>query len=276
MNHSTTPPSSTTPLAATVKSTPFSDSSPGSEKTEFRKPSENSEATRHQATTESLLTPEPPSLNPQPSTTLWLIRHAEVEERFQNVFGGRIDMDLSPRGREQATALAKYLQPRGFDALYASPMKRVQQTLAPYLANGGLKPVILKDLREVDFGDWTGLAWEEIPVKFGISPFTWLDQLDCAGIPNAECAKTLRARVEPCLQQILAAHPGQQVAIACHGGVIRMLLAILLAWPLPRLGTIEIEYTSVTQVLWTPVGAKVQLLNFTPWRELAAWATVNP
>jgi broad specificity phosphatase PhoE len=213
-----------------------------------------------------------PTFNPQsivPSTTrLLLIRHAEVEARYQGVFGGRIDMELSPRGHAQAAALARYLHPKPLSAIYASPMKRVQQTLAPLLVNGAPKPVIMPDLREADFGDWTGLAWEEVHAKFGVSAFSWLEQLECDGIANAECAETLQARVEPCLQQILADHCGQQVAIACHGGIIRVLLGILLCWPLSRMGAFEIEYASLTQVLVKPSKTELQLVNFTPWREI--------
>jgi broad specificity phosphatase PhoE len=197
-----------------------------------------------------------------------LIRHAEVEARYQGVFGGRIDMGLSPRGHQQAAAVAKYLHQRPLSAIYASPMKRVQQTLAPLLVNGAPKPVSLPDLREVDFGDWTGLAWGEVQAKFGISAFAWLEQLECGGIANAESAETLQDRVEPCLRQILADHGGQQVAIVCHGGIIRMLLGILLRWPLARMGAFEIAYASLTQVLVQPHKAELQLLNFTPWREI--------
>ena len=202
------------------------------------------------------------------STRLLLIRHAEVEARYQGVFGGRIDMELSPRGHEQAAALAKYLHSRPLSAIYASPMKRVQQTLAPLLVNGTPKPIILQDLREVDFGDWTGLPWEEVHAKFGISAFAWLEQLECDGIANAESAETLQERVEPCLRQILADHSGQQVAVVCHGGIIRMLLGILLRWPLARMVAFEIEYASLTQVVVHPHKAELQLLNFTPWREI--------
>jgi broad specificity phosphatase PhoE len=202
-----------------------------------------------------------------PATRLLLIRHAEVEARYQGIFGGTIDMDLSPRGHEQAAALAAHLCRRPLSAIYASPMKRVQQTLAPLLVNGTPSPVILPDLREVDFGDWTGLAWDDIHARFGVSAFAWLEQLECDGIANAECAATLHDRVEPCLRQILAAHPGQQVAIFCHGGIIRVLLGILLRWPLSRMGAFEIAYASVTQVLLTPERTELQLLNFTPWRE---------
>jgi len=205
----------------------------------------------------------------KPSTTrLLLIRHAEVEARYQGVFGGRIDMELSPRGHQQAAALAKYLHQKPLNAIYASPMKRVQQTLAPLLVNGAPRPLIMPDLREADFGDWTGLAWDEVHAKFGISAFSWLEQLECDGIANAECAETLQERVEPCLRQILADHCGEQVAIACHGGIIRVLLGILLRWPLSRMAAFEIEYASLTQVLVQPNKAELQLLNFTPWREI--------
>jgi broad specificity phosphatase PhoE len=207
--------------------------------------------------------------NLQLSTTLCLIRHAEVEERYHSVFGGRIDMELSPRGHEQSRTLARYLHGKKFDALYASPMKRVRQTLAPFLLNGAPKPIVIEDLREVDFGDWTGLHWSEVQAKYGISALSWLDQLECAGIPNAESSRTLRLRIEPCLRQLLLQHAGRHVAIACHGGVIRMLLAILLDWPFAKLAAFEIDYASVTQVLWTPPIARLQLVNFTPWRELA-------
>lgn len=202
--------------------------------------------------------------------TLWLIRHAEVDERYQGVFGGQIDMALSARGHRQAAALAEYLHGIKFDALYASPMLRVQQTLAPWLANSAPKPTIIADLREVHFGDWTGLNWDQVMSRFGVHVSAWLEQLDCGGIPNAESGPDLRARLEPCLQRIVHHHPGQEVAIACHGGVIRMLLTILFGWPLPRWAAVEIDYASITQVRWSRLEPKLQLLNYTPWRAAKA------
>lgn len=177
-------------------------------------------------------------------------------------------MELSPRGQEQAKALAEYLSGCDFAALYASPMRRVQQTLAPLLASRNLRTTILSELREVDFGDWTGLSWDEVREKYGVSAFDWLAQLDCKGIANAECAQDLRQRLEPCLKELLRAHPGEQIAILCHGGVIRMLLSILLGWPFPIFAPVEIEYASITQVRWTPERVKLDLVNFTPWRDL--------
>lgn len=204
----------------------------------------------------------------QNPTRLLLIRHAEVEARYQKVFGGTVDMDLSPRGHEQAAALAKFLRPRRLDALYASPMKRVQQTLAPVLQNGVPQPAILPGLREVDFGDWTGHGWDAIREKFGVSAFTWLDQLDRGTIPNAENVVTYRERVAACLKEILSSQDGKTVAVFCHGGVIRMMLSILLDLPLPRMSAFEIDYASVSELELKPHRMEIQLLNLTPWRDL--------
>src|SRR5580658_234834 len=172
-----------------------------------------------------------PSVTP---TRLLLVRHAEVEVRYHKIFGGTIDMNLSPRGHEQAALLAKFLRTRKLDAVYASPMKRVQQTLAPFLTDGAPAQTIVTALREVDFGDWTGLNWEQVCQKFQLLTHEWLDHIERGMAPNSENGPQFRARVEPCVRDIIKNHPGQTVAIFCHGGVIRMILSILLEIPLPR------------------------------------------
>ena len=202
------------------------------------------------------------------STRLFLLRHAEVEEKYHRTFGGRIDMDLSPRGHDQAAALALYLKGTCFDAIYASPMKRALQTLDPLQKQCGLTPVFLEELREVHFGDWTGLTWQEVHDRYQVSAYQWLDYLEEKKIPNAEHGAVFRQRVEPALRQILEAHPGQQVAVIAHGGVIRMILSILLELPLIRLAAVDIEYASLSFLDWSPGRMEVRLLNFTPWRDL--------
>ena len=202
-------------------------------------------------------------------TKLFLLRHGEVEARYQRVFGGRIDMELSPQGHVQAAALANYLKGTSFNSIYCSPMKRAQQTLAPLIAHYDFAAKTVEGFHEVHFGDWTGLGWQEVHDKFQIRASQWLDLLERAELPNGECSKTFRQRVEPDLRQIIERHPGESVAIVCHGGVIRMILAILLDLPLSKFAHFEIDYASLTQVHYTSGKSEVQLLNFTPWRDLA-------
>ncbi|MBI5775527.1 MAG: histidine phosphatase family protein [Verrucomicrobia bacterium] len=200
-------------------------------------------------------------------TRLYLIRHGEVEERYHRVFGGRIDMELSPLGHEQARTTAEYLRAVRFDAIFASPMKRAQQTAAPLLAQYPFAPTVLEDLREVDFGAWTGLTWQQVHEQFQTSAHDWLHELEKAAIPGAESAAQYRARIEPCVRRILHEGAGRHIAVVCHGGVIRMMLAILLELPLPKMAAFDVEYGSVTVVHHQPRRVAVQLHNFTPWRD---------
>jgi broad specificity phosphatase PhoE len=200
-------------------------------------------------------------------TRLLLFRHAEVEEKYQRVFGGRIDMDLSSRGHEQAAALAKHIAAIKFDAIYASPMRRVQQTLAPFLAATPHTPRVLADLREIDFGDWTGLVWEDACAQLGVKSHQWLEVLSKDLVANAEPIPAYNARVSACLRHIAENHPGQTVGVFCHGGVIRTMIANALGLTLPVTGFFSVNYASVTELEFHPGGRFVlESLNHIPWR----------
>lgn len=206
-------------------------------------------------------------------TSLYLVRHAEVEESFHKVFGGRIDMGLSAKGHEQARALAAWMKPRTFDAVYASPMQRVQLTLAPFLRDHPLTPQVLDGLREVDFGAWTGFGWNEVETRFGVSAFDWLEHMEHDRIPNAEPIDAFRQRVAQAIHFAIEQSRGKTVALFAHGGVIRMALSVLLGLPMRKFEHFEVDYASVT---WLDIGelkagrprTEIQLLNFTPWRDL--------
>ncbi len=201
-------------------------------------------------------------------TRLYLLRHGEVEARYHRVFGGKIDMELSPLGHAQVTALAEYFQRHPPHAMYASPMKRVQQTLAPLAKMTGLSPIILPGLREVDFGAWTGLSWEQVYERFKVSAFDWLIELERGSIADAESTADFRKRVDESLRELLQHSPHKEIAVIAHGGVIRMLLSLILDLPFAKMSAFDIEYASITKVKLAPGKTEIELLNFTPWRDL--------
>jgi broad specificity phosphatase PhoE len=201
-------------------------------------------------------------------TRLYLLRHGEVETRYHRVFGGTIDMDLSPLGQEQVQALADYFQRHPPHVMYASPMKRAQQTVAPLSRLTGLAPIQLEGLREVDFGAWTGLSWDQVYERFKISAFDWITELERGSIAEAESTPAFRERVEGALNEILRDSPHREIAVVCHGGVIRMALSVLLDIPFTKMSAFDVEYASITKVLLRPNKREVELLNFTPWRDL--------
>lgn len=205
---------------------------------------------------------------PKHPTRLYFIRHGEVESQYHRIFGGsRIDMALSPLGHQHAQALSDWFGDGALDSVYLSPMLRVHQTAAPLLKARCLNPVVLPDLREVDFGDWTGYRWHDIQEKFGVVAYDWLETLENGGIPNGESATALKARVRPCLQRVLDENPHRSAAVVCHGGIVRVMLSLLLEVPLTHMAHFNIDYGSVTVVELQPNkkhALEVELLNFCP------------
>lgn len=205
---------------------------------------------------------------PHHPTQLYFIRHGEVEERYHKVFGGsRIDMGLSPLGVKQGAAVAAWLKDTKLAAIYASPMLRVQQTLAPLAKQREMQPELMPGLREIDFGDWTGHRWDEVQSNFGVSAFDWLEIIESNGIQNGESIESLTSRVRECLLRIVHAHPHQKVAVFCHGGIIRVMIALLLEMPLAHMAHFNIEYGSISAVELLPErkhAVEIELLNFQP------------
>jgi broad specificity phosphatase PhoE len=205
---------------------------------------------------------------------LVFVRHGEVESRYHQVFGGsRIDMSLSPLGLAQGAAVARWFGDEEIHAVYASPMLRVRQTMAPLLNAQTITPIILDDLREVDFGDWTGLRWQEVKELFGVSAFDWLEVLDKGELPGGESARHLQDRVRPCLNRILTeSGPGRSL-VFCHGGIIRVMLSLLLDLPLSRTAHFNIDYGSITVVEIQPEKrhiVELELLNYQPLNHSAS------
>lgn len=199
--------------------------------------------------------------------SFYLMRHAEVETAYHQTFGGRINMELSERGQVQARALADFLQWRSLDSCFSSPMKRAVQTASP--CRKWTKPVLLNGLREVDFGDWTGLRWEEVQEKYGKSARDWLHLLEANAIPKAEPIEQFRARIQESWNILLRPENGNRIGVFGHGGVIRMLLALLLQMPARQMAAFELSYASVTILHIQENRPEIQLLNYYPWRASA-------
>jgi 2,3-bisphosphoglycerate-dependent phosphoglycerate mutase len=140
---------------------------------------------------------------------LLLIRHALPVRVEGHEHAGPADPHLSEVGVAQAEALARWLVEEAIDALWASPMRRAQETVAPVAEALGL-PVTTDDgLAEYDKD-----ATSYIPIE----------ELKAAGDPRwlevPEQPEHFQGVVVEAVERIVATHPGQRVAVICHGGVV--------------------------------------------------------
>jgi probable phosphoglycerate mutase len=174
---------------------------------------------------------------------LLLIRHALPVRIDEGAVDGPADPELSELGRAQAEALASWLGAEHVDALWCSPMRRAQETAAPVADRLGLDVRLDEGLAEFDRE-----ALSYIPIE----------ELKAAGDPRwnevPEQPEHFRRVVVDAVEAIVGAHPGQRVAVVCHGGVINAYAAHVLGIddPLFFLPT----YTSISRVFAASTGER--------------------
>ena len=103
---------------------------------------------------------------------LVLLRHGESEWNLANRFTGWTDVDLSPKGIEEATAGAKLLKEGGyvFDVAHTSLLRRAIRTLWITLEGMDLMWIPVRSswrLNERHYGALQGLNKAETAKKFG-------------------------------------------------------------------------------------------------------------
>ncbi|MGZ4411320.1 MAG: histidine phosphatase family protein, partial [Gaiellaceae bacterium] len=91
-------------------------------------------------------------------TTMLLARHGETDWNAERRFQGHADPQLNERGVEQARELARTLADVPLDAVYASDLRRASETARIAVESRRLRVHELRELREVDVGEWSGLS----------------------------------------------------------------------------------------------------------------------
>jgi 2,3-bisphosphoglycerate-dependent phosphoglycerate mutase len=184
---------------------------------------------------------------------LVLLRHGESDWNRENRFTGWTDVDLSPRGVEEARAGGRLLKAGGyrFDLCFTSLLKRAIRTL--WIGLEELDQMWLPvekswRLNERHYGALQGLNKSETAAKFGEQQvLVWRRSYDVpppplelndpryegrepryAGIevPRTECLKDTVARVIPYWNSAIApaVRAGRRVLIAAHGNSLRALI----------------------------------------------------
>jgi alpha-ribazole phosphatase/probable phosphoglycerate mutase len=143
-------------------------------------------------------------------------------------FQGHIDIPLSEQGIEQARALGRRLANQKISAVYCSDLGRAVETARQIAAPRGLDVITLAGLREMNFGRWEGLTFDEIRKKYGDVLKQWWNKPLSMDVPGGEGLSGLVSRIVPAVREIVERHMDEQVAVVCHGGPIRCLVGTVL------------------------------------------------
>jgi len=167
-------------------------------------------------------------------TTLYLIRHGETEGSDVKRYKGSIDVPLSKNGQLQMEQVAEFIKqgqrvkglpaPAGspeandtmtlcrydtfLSAVYCSPLSRALKSAEIIAEPHGLKPIVIKDLRERSFGVWEGMSFTEIKDQYPEEFNAWASNPLKYSPVDGENTIEVRDRVIRTLEKILNNHKG--------------------------------------------------------------------
>jgi alpha-ribazole phosphatase len=171
------------------------------------------------------------------SVKLFLIRHGQTLWNHEGRYQGNTDIDLNEIGIRQAELARDYLGDVEFSNIYSSTLKRATDTAQ--IIKGGRDRKIIKydDLREIGFGMWEGLKFDEINERYHKDYQGWLEDPINNGPTGGENFRSLTQRVRNCIDSIIKDNDSEEtrsVAVVTHGGVIVSLIVDYLKIPPER------------------------------------------
>lgn len=165
---------------------------------------------------------------------LILVRHGQQQwpDPETSTSGDWIDPPLSELGRQQAAEVGKLLADEPVSAIYSSHLLRANDTGKAIADHHGMEVAVVPSLEE--FRMFEGLPREKRALDL-VDPLVlegarerFVQTLSWDAYPDSESSLDFRRRVGYSIEGILASHPGETIVVACHGGVINIVVAQLL------------------------------------------------
>jgi 2,3-bisphosphoglycerate-dependent phosphoglycerate mutase len=160
---------------------------------------------------------------------LILVRHGESVWNKENRFTGWVDVDLSPKGEEEARSAGERLKKYPVTKAYTSALKRAKRTLDLILEVSGHRgiPVTASEaLNERHYGDLQGLDKDETAKKFGAEQVhIWRRSYDIAP-PGGESLAMTKDRALPYVHSIILPEllKGENCLVVAHGNSLRAMV----------------------------------------------------
>ena len=194
---------------------------------------------------------------------LILIRHGQTEWNADGRYQGQSNVALSDTGRKQAKFLAERFPVKHLDAIYASDLERARETAECVGEKLGVLVRPEKAFRELSFGDWEGLTYQQITARWPEEShklFTAPDELE---IPNGETFQALQKRALSKINKLCIEHVDQTIGIFAHGAINKTILAGLMHIPLHYLWSLRQDNTAVNILRLDDGYVTVELINST-------------
>ena len=205
------------------------------------------------------------------STRVVIIRHGQTQWNADGRFMGQADIPLDEVGERQAEAVARRLAGERPAAIYASDLQRawhtaqaIQAEIARSAAPEPAPSLIPENrLREMKFGDWQGLTYPEIQLRFPETSAAWETNMLENAPSGGETLLQLAERVQQAYDEIHRLHQDQTVILVAHGGTLQILLCLALEIGIEKFWQFNLHNTSLSELIIVEGGVILGLFNDT-------------
>ena len=240
-------------------------------------------------------------------TTLYLIRHGETIGSETKRYKGSLDVPMSEQGIAQIKEVSAFISDKlrlagitknksylndihasfphmpddkeaKLSAVYCSNLSRAMRSAEIIAGPHGLKPLVVPELRERNFGVWEGMTFNEIKDRYPSEFEAWASNPVKYCPVNGESTNEVYDRAIRALDGIVSKHvaesadrkasdnqgPAGSIAIVAHGGVNRIILCYLMGVPLENVFRIEQDHAAVNIIEFWERYPVIKLLNGGP------------
>ena len=196
-----------------------------------------------------------------------LLRHGDTrlspERRFSGVGSG--DPPLSAAGRDQAQRAAgsALLQGRAFTEVLTSPLTRCHETARIVADALGVPIVVDPDLREMDFGLWEEMTFDEVQDRYPEDLRRWRQSAWTPPTGSSETFAAVVDRMGTVAERFASRYAGASVVAVTHITPVKALVAHALVAPPSALFHMELSSACFSRISYTGGEASVRLLNDT-------------
>ena len=180
---------------------------------------------------------------------LIIVRHGETEWNKLRRVQGTTNTPLSPRGQKQARLVAKRLKGMRINAIFSSPLDRAKYT-AKAIATACRAPVFIDEsLKEINFGDWEGLTFEEIGARYPEQFAVWNTAPHlCVPAGKSETLAQVADRCALFVENLKKQYETGTVVAVSHSVPCKLMTALCVGLPFSKVHSLRMDNASVTML----------------------------
>lgn len=197
-------------------------------------------------------------------TKLFLVRHGKTQWNMEGRYQGITNTSLTAEGIKQGKLAARYLSRVNFSGFYTSPFGRALETSEIFKKVLKTGYAVRENLREMSFGKWEGLKFDDIISKYNNDFQKWLVNPFINPPTQGESFLELIERGEKEINRILSENEDESnILIITHGGFIVAMLVHWLKIAPQRWSSIIQSHGAINIVIMDKQIPYISQINFT-------------